>query len=57
MMIKVVVGDAIVWWRVYMLWPGVKARRVILGVSVLLLSATFGMSCRRSPLPTDASYD
>ncbi|RPD52786.1 hypothetical protein L227DRAFT_658664, partial [Lentinus tigrinus ALCF2SS1-6] len=44
LVINIVVGDAIVWWRVYVLWPGAKARYVILGVSSLLLLGTFILS-------------
>ncbi|KAI0687113.1 hypothetical protein C8T65DRAFT_835336 [Cerioporus squamosus] len=44
LVVNIVVGDAVVWWRVYMLWPGVKANRVILAVSATLLAATFAMS-------------
>ncbi|RPD52926.1 hypothetical protein L226DRAFT_540891 [Lentinus tigrinus ALCF2SS1-7] len=44
LVINIIVGDAIVWWRVYVLWPGIKARRVILGVSAVLLLATFILS-------------
>ncbi|KAI0711775.1 hypothetical protein C8T65DRAFT_829383 [Cerioporus squamosus] len=44
LVVNIVVGDAVVWWRVYMLWLGVKAKRVILGVSATLLAATFAMS-------------
>ncbi|TFK87859.1 hypothetical protein K466DRAFT_662742 [Polyporus arcularius HHB13444] len=41
LVVNIIVGDAVVWWRVYMLWAGVKAKQVILGVSVMLLTATF----------------
>ncbi|RPD68191.1 hypothetical protein L226DRAFT_365580 [Lentinus tigrinus ALCF2SS1-7] len=44
LVINIVIGDAIVWWRVYVLWPGAKARYVILGVSSLLLLGTFILS-------------
>ncbi|RDX42090.1 hypothetical protein OH76DRAFT_1411472 [Lentinus brumalis] len=44
LVVNIIVGDAVVWWRVYMLWAGVKAKRVILGVSVMLLTATFAFS-------------
>ena len=42
-------GDAVVWWRVYMLWPApqVTARRVILAAATVLSLATLGTS---SPL-------
>ncbi|RPD68208.1 hypothetical protein L226DRAFT_564025 [Lentinus tigrinus ALCF2SS1-7] len=44
LVVNIIIGDTIVWWRVYVLWPGIKARRVILGVSALLLMATFTLS-------------
>ncbi|TFK87854.1 hypothetical protein K466DRAFT_586043 [Polyporus arcularius HHB13444] len=44
LVVNIAVGDAVVWWRVYMLWPGVKEKRVILAVSSLLLAATFAIS-------------
>ncbi|RPD52788.1 hypothetical protein L227DRAFT_658666 [Lentinus tigrinus ALCF2SS1-6] len=44
LVLNIIIGDTIVWWRVYVLWPGIKARRVILGVSALLLMATFPLS-------------
>ncbi|RDX41686.1 hypothetical protein OH76DRAFT_1489265 [Lentinus brumalis] len=44
LVVNILVGDAVVWWRVYMLWAGVKARRGILGISFMLLAATFAIS-------------
>ncbi|RPD67995.1 hypothetical protein L226DRAFT_369615 [Lentinus tigrinus ALCF2SS1-7] len=45
LLINILVGDAVVWWRVYMLWPAAKviARRVILGAAATLLVATFAL--------------
>ncbi|TFK81873.1 hypothetical protein K466DRAFT_604133 [Polyporus arcularius HHB13444] len=44
LVVNILVGDAVVWWRVYMLWAGVKARRGILWISFMLLAATFAIS-------------
>lgn len=38
--LKILLGDAIVCWRAYVIWQG---NRLVMVVSVMLLLATFGM--------------
>ncbi|KAI0711777.1 hypothetical protein C8T65DRAFT_647264 [Cerioporus squamosus] len=44
LVVNIIIGDAVVWWRVYILWPAARARQVIVGVSAVLLVTTLAIS-------------